>query len=49
MLKGKLTYITAIAAIGYGLVGLLLGFGDSQQNFESILLGTGLFGLRRAM
>ena len=49
MLRGKLTFITAIIAVLYGIAGLLFGFGDGQQNIETIILGSGLFGLRRAI
>lgn len=49
MMKGKLTYVTAGVALAYGLIGFLFGFGDPDTNIQTILLGSGLFGLRRAM
>ena len=49
MLNGKWTFLTAIVAVLYGIAGFLFGFGDANQNIEAILLGSGLFGLRRAI
>lgn len=49
MLKGKLSYILAAAAIVYGVVGVAMGWIDMQTAVPIIWSGLAVFGIRRAI
>ena len=49
MLKGNLTYLTAIVSIVFGIIGLIFGWLEQSDAMKFILGGLGGFGMRRAI
>ena len=49
VLKGKLTYILALGAVAWGMVGLAMGWADQETALNAVWIGLATFGLRRAI
>ena len=49
LLKGKLTYLVSLVTVLWAVVGYGIGELELQRAGELILIGLGVFGLRRAI
>ena len=48
-MKGRLTYILAVIAIEWGVVGYTFGWADNEIALAAVWSGLAAFGLRRAI
>jgi len=49
MLRGYKSYILAGLGVLYGVLGFILGYGDTQTNLAAIWAGLAVFGLRQGI
>lgn len=49
MLKGNLTYLVAVSAIAWGVIGFAMGWADQTTAINAVWMGLATFGIRRAI
>ena len=49
ILKGRLTYLLALLAVSYGVIGFFAGWVDTETASTIVWGGLATFGLRRAV